>query len=47
MLQELGITDQDLMVEAKLVTTVYAGGETVLILEEVLDRTRGEHGSGG
>ena len=39
MLQELGITDQDLTVEVKLVTTVYADGEAVLVVQQLVERT--------
>ena len=30
--------EEELMVEVKLVTTVYADGEVVLVIEEVLQR---------
>ena len=41
MLQELGITDEDLTVEVTLRTVVYDGeGQPLLIVEEMVERKR-------
>ena len=36
--------ESELRVEVKLVTTVYADGEAVLVIEEVVERTPGDGG---